>query len=153
MCENDFYSHHRFFIAEPLTLITCFVMLHVNQLSVSDDADSRSCGNLWHISTIKYLKVLLNRWKGKPSWSIACARKQQPRFYWSRSLVVMNDATPLAQCNCHAVIFSKQPPETYWTVPFVEMSQKQIMFITEMTMPSQKESVINRSWKCYGCFC
>ena len=31
----------------------------------------------------------------KPSGSIACTRKQQPRFYWSGSSVVMNDATPL----------------------------------------------------------
>jgi len=37
----------------------------------------------------------LNWWKWKPSGSIACTRKQQPRFYWSRSLIVMNDATPL----------------------------------------------------------
>jgi len=27
----------------------------------------------------------LNWWKGKPSGSIACTRKQQPRFYWSCS--------------------------------------------------------------------
>jgi len=32
---------------------------------------------------------------GKPSWSIVCTRKQQPRFYWNCSPVVMNDATPL----------------------------------------------------------
>jgi len=31
---------------------------------------------------------------GKPSGSIACTRKQQPRFYWSCSSLVMNDATP-----------------------------------------------------------
>jgi len=34
-------------------------------------------------------------WKGKPSGSIACTRKQQPRFYRSCSSAVMNDATPL----------------------------------------------------------
>jgi len=39
--------------------------------------------------------VIINWWKGKPSGSIACTRKQQPRFYWSCSSVVMNDATPL----------------------------------------------------------
>jgi len=39
--------------------------------------------------------VQLNWWKGKPSGSIACTRKLQPRFYWSCSSVVMNDATPL----------------------------------------------------------
>ena len=38
---------------------------------------------------------LLNWWKGKPSGSIACTWKQQPRFYWSCSSIVMNDATPL----------------------------------------------------------
>jgi len=32
---------------------------------------------------------VLNWWKGKPSGSIACTRKQQPRFYWSCSSVVM----------------------------------------------------------------
>ena len=38
----------------------------------------------------------LKNWrKGKPPGSIACTRKQQPRFYWSRLSVVMNDATPL----------------------------------------------------------
>jgi len=26
---------------------------------------------------------IINWWKGKPSGSIACTRKQQPRFYWS----------------------------------------------------------------------
>jgi len=36
------------------------------------------------------LQIELNWWKGKPSGSIACTRKQQPRFYWSRSSVVMN---------------------------------------------------------------
>ena len=40
-------------------------------------------------------RSFLNWWKGKPSGSIACTRKQQPRFYWSRSSVEMNDATPL----------------------------------------------------------
>ena len=39
--------------------------------------------------------LILNWWKGKPSGSIACTRKQQPRFYWSCSSVLMNDATPL----------------------------------------------------------
>ena len=33
--------------------------------------------------------------KGNPAGSIACTRKQQPRPYWSRSSVAMNDATPL----------------------------------------------------------
>jgi len=39
--------------------------------------------------------TILNWWKGKPSGSIACTRKQQPRFYWSCSSVVMNNATTL----------------------------------------------------------
>jgi len=33
--------------------------------------------------------------KEKPSESIVCMGKQQPRFYWSCSSVVMKDATPL----------------------------------------------------------
>jgi len=40
---------------------------------------------------------ILNWWNGNPSGSIACTRKQQPRFYWSCSSVVMNDATPLSR--------------------------------------------------------
>ena len=50
--------------------------------------------------SIKYLYFIntdlqkLNWWKGKPSVSIACTRKQQPRCYWSCLSVVMNDATP-----------------------------------------------------------
>ena len=43
--------------------------------------------------------VYLNWWKGKPSGSIACTRKQKPRFYWSCSSVVTNDATPLCLSN------------------------------------------------------
>ena len=42
-----------------------------------------------------YGSLFLNWWKGKPSGSIACTGKQQPRPYWSCSPVVMNDATPL----------------------------------------------------------
>ena len=41
-----------------------------------------------HCSEIKLMK-------GKALKSIACTRKQQHRFYWSCSSVVMNDATPL----------------------------------------------------------
>jgi len=44
----------------------------------------------------------LNWWKGKPSGTIACTRKEQPRFYWSCSSVVMNNATPLT------------PPSSAW---------------------------------------
>ena len=40
-------------------------------------------------------RLNLNWWKGKPSGSKVCTRKQQPRFYWSCSSVVMNDDTPL----------------------------------------------------------
>jgi len=55
---------------------------------------------LFHLWVIRYQKkklkiTIINWWKGKPSGSIACTRKQQPRFYWSRSSVVLNDATPL----------------------------------------------------------
>jgi len=44
----------------------------------------------------------LDWWKGKPSGSIACTRKQQLRCYWSCSSLVMNDATPLT------------PPSAFW---------------------------------------
>jgi len=35
--------------------------------------------------------VWLNRWKGKPSGSLACAGKQQLRFYWSCSYFPSNE--------------------------------------------------------------
>ena len=38
-------------------------------------------------SDYRRLRELLNWCKGKPSGSIACTRKQQPRFYWSCSSV------------------------------------------------------------------
>jgi len=41
--------------------------------------------------------------KGKASGSIVCTRKQQPRFYSSRSSVVMNDATKPWECMCSNV--------------------------------------------------
>jgi len=50
---------------------------------------------------------LSNWWKGKPSGSIACTRKQQPRFYWSCSSVVMNDATPLTPPSAWAELHFK----------------------------------------------
>ena len=50
-------------------------------------------GQLWYLLSVSVEK--LNWWKGKPSGSIACTRKQQPRFYWNCSSVVMNDATPM----------------------------------------------------------
>jgi len=43
----------------------------------------------------KSLRIKLNWWNWKPLGSIACTRKQQPRFYWSCLSAVMNDATPL----------------------------------------------------------
>ena len=55
----------------------------------------------WNISTMTIIQCHstlmyeLNWWKGNLSGSIACTRKQQPRFYWSCLLVVMNEATPL----------------------------------------------------------
>jgi len=51
--------------------------------------------------------AILNWWKGKPSGSIACTRKQQPRFYWSCSSVVMNDATPLTPPSAWAELKTK----------------------------------------------
>ena len=46
----------------------------------------------------EYYKTLnkLKWWKGEPSGSITCTRKQQPWFYWSCSSIVMNNATPFA---------------------------------------------------------
>jgi len=64
--------------------------------------------------------LILNWWKGKPSGSIACTRKQQPRFYWSCSSVVMNNATPLTphkpcdwtQMNCE--VNKTSTCNTFW---------------------------------------
>jgi len=55
----------------------------------------------WRMETRFNLRKT-NWWKGKPSGSIACTRKQQPRFYWSCSSVVMNDATPLTPTSAWA---------------------------------------------------
>ena len=52
------------------------------------------CQGVGHTTEVNKCCRVLNWWKGKPSGNIACTRKQQPRFYWSCSSVVMNDATP-----------------------------------------------------------
>jgi len=51
--------------------------------------------------------LVLNWWKGKPSGSIACTRKQQPRFNWSCSSVEMNDATSLL--TVHLSVVNRYP--------------------------------------------
>jgi len=38
---------------------------------------------IWCTFSYKLQSIIINWWKGKPSGSIACTRKQQPRFYWS----------------------------------------------------------------------
>jgi len=60
----------------------------------------------WHNCKLEQIFVIINRWKGKPSGSLACTRKQQPRFYWSRSSVVMHDASPLTPPNAWAELKS-----------------------------------------------
>jgi len=45
--------------------------------------------------TIESVDSIIKLKKGKPSGNKAWMRKQQPRFYWSCSSVVMKDATPL----------------------------------------------------------
>jgi len=61
------------------------------------------------------LKMVWNWWKGKPSGSTACTRKQQPRFYWNCSSVVMNDATPLTPPSAWALSMKSHKPtnQTY----------------------------------------
>jgi len=66
---------------------------------------------------------LLNWWKGKPSGSIACTRKQQPRFYWSCSSVVMNDATPLTPPSAWAELHF-QMSTTYMYTPWSLRTRK-----------------------------
>ena len=58
---------------------------------------------------IKTIKTMvwgeLNGEKGTPSGSIACMGKQQPRFYWSCSSLVMNNATPLTPPSAWAELY------------------------------------------------
>ena len=72
---------------------------------------------MWHNSFCLYI----NWWKGKPSGSIACTRKQQPRLYWSCSLVVMNDATPL------------MPPPSAWA----ELHQYDVLWAVGLELPNK----------------
>jgi len=59
----------------------------------------KRCGNaVWCDRGFTYVIKLM---KGNPSRSIACTRKQQPRFYWSCSSVVMNDVAPLTPPSAH----------------------------------------------------
>ena len=74
-----------------------------------------------NISSI-YTKIL-NWWKGKPSGSIACTRKQQPLFYWSCSSVVMNDATPLTPPSAWAELHF-QMLTTYMYTPWSPRTRK-----------------------------
>ena len=70
------------------------------------------------------ISVFLNWWKGKPSGSKACTRKQQPRFYWSCSSVVMNDdATPLTPPSAWAELHF-QMLTTYMYTPWSLRTRK-----------------------------
>jgi len=69
------------------------------------------------------LVFMLNWWKGKPPGSIACTRKRQPRFYWSCSSVVMNDATPLTPPNAWAELHF-QMSTTYMYTPWSLRTRK-----------------------------
>jgi len=53
---------------------------------------------------MKVLVRIINWWKGKPSGSIACTRKQQPRFYWSCSSVVINDVWNISHVHVYCKI-------------------------------------------------
>jgi len=68
--------------------------------------------------------VIINWWKGKPSGSIACTRKQQPRFYWSCSSVVINDVTPLTpkpffKNICHFKTIHRTTFLSFWIFVFL----------------------------------
>jgi len=62
-------------------------------------------GNLREFITHNVIWAKENWWKGKPPGSIACTRKQQPQFYWSRSSLVMNDAIPLTPPSAWAELY------------------------------------------------
>jgi len=63
----------------------------------------------YHIEVLlKFAHIALNWWKGKPSGSIACTRKQQPRFYWSCSSVVMKWMSG----QCWGILLIKQPRQS-----------------------------------------
>ena len=70
----------------PYSHTGCLVIRHLPNVTISQIISFHST---------KKNDCMLNWWKGKPSGSIACTTKQQPRFYWSCSSAVMNDATPL----------------------------------------------------------
>ena len=72
---------------------------------------------------LSVLLDLLNWWKGKPPGSIACTRKQQPRFYWSCSSVVMNDATSLTPPSAWAELHF-QMLTTYMYTPWSLKTRK-----------------------------
>jgi len=76
-------SNTIFFVCDFWNVFTHLVIWSISQLPETYYTNPRVCSKI------------LNWWKGKPSGSIACMRKQQPRFYWSCLSVVMNDATPL----------------------------------------------------------
>jgi len=91
----------------------------------------------WKIrATYMFIHVLvmvflaLNWWKGKPSGSIACTRKQQPRFYWSRSSVVMNDATPRTPPSAWAELHF-QMSTTYMYTPW-SLRNKKIWLLNDV---------------------
>jgi len=63
------------------------------------------CQTIKYNTCIWFFRLKSNWWKGKPSGSIACTRKQQPRFYWSCSSVVMNGATPKPLLQTDKIMF------------------------------------------------
>ena len=112
LCSPDFFGdHNKRWKNGVANVHTCtqlpsrFIDVYILVFVCTIVGRCRSCWNkdeykTLHIDTYWIMKnifqILINWWKGKPPGSIACTRKQQPRFYSSCSSVVMNNATPLS---------------------------------------------------------
>ena len=72
----------------------CAIRVTISELILHNTCDRVTYSSFVYWGWLIFINYL-NWEKGKPSVSIACMGKQQPRFNWSCSSVVMKDATPL----------------------------------------------------------
>jgi len=114
--------------------------------------------------------VNLNWEKGKPSGSIACMGKQQPRFYWSCSSVVMKDDTQLTPFNpdifmfiqnayihcwpkfLYLFILTKDYSTNFTTKKLLTIEHMAVFVVKSFFMPPPFEEWW-RGIKCYPCPC
>jgi len=110
------------------------------------------------VKTVYDIKLM----KGKATGSIACTRKQQPRFYWSCSSVVKNDATPLTplahernsifKCKQHTcTLHDPRGPKKIWlhndVVPFAICVYNVMWYLSKTTkLKSLKLFILDIQW-------